>query len=460
MRGRPQVGYGHGMARSPRTPLLRAFDRFSGVLDTKEAARRWFNLYVSTLGVRGVVDTCNDGALRWVYRRARDSRALLPLAAAQWTGLQAPNQLLEGIEIGDGRQRLTLLYDDDGRIADRSMNELYPGRLVELTRVIAGASDGFQASVAFVAGLGDEQHGPGRIHYPVRAPGGAAGVWRTGLMACRRALFDGRVDAEARFLVADGVAGTALGVGTTREEALAAYAAEVARAFPEAKHEVQTAADDYDDDGNLIRRGEVPPVPDAPPPVTDAPMVRWQPGEDAPESWRGGPEVDPITGHVVIGHFEFRGPTSDAPPLPRRPECLPHVEIPVDGSPGESPPRGRWTRLLGELGVTRHAVRIEDRDGFTLIGADLLGLVDLKTLHAELDRIEAKDPPYPGRQEFERYVRFRTRRFRWVPATAGRPEGLAWAAGSSGPRFDAGGMDGDQIQAMVYRYRKVPRPKA
>jgi hypothetical protein len=168
--------------------------------------------------------------------------------------------------------------------------------------------------------------------------------------------------------------------------------------------------------------------------------------------------VDPVTGRVDLGTFFMRGPRSDAPPLPRRPECLPLVLIPLEPSPAEPPPRGRWVRLLGELGVTRHVVRIEERDGFTFIGADLLGLVDLPSLPAQLDRIDAVDPLYTGSPECQRYVRYRARQYRWTPATATRPEGLAPASGSSGPRFDAGGLDGDTLQAMVHRHRRVLRP--
>jgi hypothetical protein len=45
--------------------------------------------------------------------------------------------------------------------------------------------------------------------------------------------------------------------GRTREEALAAYATEVSRALPQQRYIVETCNDDYDDDGNLIARGEV-----------------------------------------------------------------------------------------------------------------------------------------------------------------------------------------------------------
>ncbi len=470
LRGRQREAYALGVARSPETPLLRAFRRLCDVLSTKDLARSWYERYLAILGERAVVDTCNDGSLTWVHRRAAGADEVLPQASVRWTKVQVADRLMEGVEIADGRQRLTLLYDDTGKIGDRSMDDRFPGRLGGLSRAIAEAEDGFTSSVAFVAGLGDEQHGPGRVHYPVHSPRGVGGAWRTGLMACRRALFDGRVGPEARFVVADGLAGTAVGAGATREEALAAYAAEVARSVPEPKHEIQTATDDYDDDGNLIQRGEIPPEFREPGPPPDAFTVLGQPGEQECEAWREQPEpgtptppptpeIDPITGRIDFGTIVIRGPKSDAPPLPRRPECLPHVLIPLDASPVDPPPRGRWLRLLGELGVTRHVARIEERDGFMLVGADLLGLIDLATLRADLDRIDERDPLYMGAPETQRYMRFRARQFRWAPATNTRPEGMVSAGGSCGPRFEAGGLDGDQLQAMIFRFRKVLRPK-
>jgi len=138
------------MARSPETPLLRAFNRLCEVLITKDLARRWYARYLATLGDRGVVDTCNEGAITWVHRRAAGSDDVLPKATVHWTKAQVADRLMEGVEIADGRQRLTHLYVDTGRIGDRSMDDRFPGRLIELSRVIAEAEDGFPASVAFV----------------------------------------------------------------------------------------------------------------------------------------------------------------------------------------------------------------------------------------------------------------------------------------------------------------------
>jgi hypothetical protein len=114
-------------------------------------------------------------------------------------------------------------------------------------------------------------------------------------------------------------------------------------------------------------------------------------------------------------------------------------------------------------------VRLKDGDGFLLVGADLLGHLDWRTLREDLDRIDAEQEvhqsafasPFP---EYERYVRFRAGQYRWQaerPASAEHPAlpaGLAYAGGSSGPRFDAGGLDGDLLQSHVYRQHRVRRP--
>jgi hypothetical protein len=193
--------------------------------------------------------------------------------------------------------------------------------------------------------------------------------------------------------------------------------------------------------------------------------------EDEGEAWKRGaasgspsftPEGDPDAKRVELtgGPMTIRGPTSDVPEVPRRPECVPHVVVALEPSPADPPTRGRWARMLGHSGVTRHAVRIEDRDGFLLVGSDLLGLVDLRGLGVQLDALDARDPETLDLGEHERFVRFRARQYRWSPETATRPEGLVAGGTSAGPRFEAGDLDGDVLQAMVRRQRKVRRPVA
>jgi hypothetical protein len=140
---------------------------------------------------------------------------------------------------------------------------------------------------------------------------------------------------------------------------------------------------------------------------------------------------------------------------------VPHVEVFLEPSPDIALERGRWTRMLGALGVTRHAVRIEEGDGFLLVGADLLGMADLTSLRAQVDRLEAdgERPSLARPPELERYVRWRADAYRWAPARGTRAEGLEYAGSGSWPRFDAGSLDGDVLQACVRRHRRVPRPK-
>ncbi len=398
-----------------------------------------------------------------------------PLGGGDASGVRRPAPGQPGFELAifHGKQRLGLAYDGDGQPMDGRLDDLAPGRLVGLPGAMKGAADPLAASVAFVAGFDDTGHGPGRVHYPVPAPGGVQYAWGAGLHGCRRALHDGRMPAAARFVVADAIEGRALGWGATREEALAACMAEIAREMPERRSTLQTAVDDYDDDGNLIGRGELPDFlrlggaggAEAAPGDTPG----YAPEGEAEASEMPEPEVDPITGQIDFGVMMIRGPVSDAPPVPKRAECVPLVLVPLDPSPTGAPTQGRWVRMLGALGVTRHAVRMKDGDGFLLVGADLLGHLDLRTLREDLDHLDAvadANPlvfpsPFP---DTERYVRYRAREYCWQaerPATSehpARPAGLVPSHPTGGPRFDAGGLDGDLLQGRVYRQHRVRRP--
>lgn len=458
------------MTQPPPHPLQRAADALVRVLPTKDHARRWYQAYIARLGPRAVVDTVNGGKAGWVHRREAGSELVLPGATAHWGVAQTGERLHEGPQIADGRQSIKLMYGEDGEVVERSLGTLFPGRLVELARVIANARDGFEASLAFVAGLDDERHGPGRMHYPVAAPGTPLYVWRTGLIGCRRALHDGRVGPDARFVVSDGLAGTAVGSGTTQEEALAAYHAAVARRFPRLDVEMHTAWDDYDDDGNLLRRGEIPPEFGGPAASSEATSHVLPLGPEEGEEWKAGgagerppsflpPGDDPEGVRIDLGTFTLRGPKPDASPLPPRPECLPHVIVPLD-PPNTSPAPGRWVRLLGEIGVTRHALRIDTPSGFLLVGEELLALMDLADVQAALAHLEDRNEEFESvlGPERQRFYRFRGSYYRWRTANAHRPEGLGFSHGGAGPRFEPGSLDGDQLQAMVYRHQRIPRP--
>lgn len=488
------------MEPPPPSPLDLAGRDLARSLPTIAHALRLYQLLVQALGPLAFEDTAEQGSVRWLCRRvAPGSAELLPWPTAvcssagrlgtvvplsgpvdeasawrgQGQGQPAPADARPDhgqLVLCDGRQKISLVYGDDGRRKENALDDLFPGRLAEVRAVLQGAADPLAAVAAFVAGLDDARHGPGRLRCPVPVPGGVVGTWATGLAGARRALFDGRVPASARFLVADGWAGTAVCWGSTREEALAAYEAEVRRAPPE-RHEVfETCVDDYDDDGNLIARGTLPfPLGDAGPTSSDDQGEGAGP-EAAPEegSWKGdaegaAPEVDPITGRVEFGPMVVRGPRSDAPPPALSPETIPCVLVPLDPSPVKPPPFGRWIRLLGARGATRHVVRAKDGDGFLLVGAEALPRMVLARLRSDLDALDAKaaeseqalPSPVP---EFARFVRFRAGRYRWTAATPDRAAGLRRFGGAQGPRFDAGDLDGDELVAEVWRQRRVLRP--
>jgi hypothetical protein len=102
-------------------------------------------------------------------------------------------------------------------------------------------------------------------------------------------------------------------------------------------------------------------------------------------------------------------------------------------------------------------------DGFLQVGERLLWRVDPRTLDDVLDEIDARtagddaarEEAYPYRE----FVRFRSRTYRWAVARNGRPAGLEWAGGSSGPVFDGRELDGDAEAALVRRHVKIPRRK-
>ncbi len=136
------------------------------------------------------------------------------------------------VVIHDGPQSATITYGDDGRWKEVTRG----GPKDTLWGVIAAlakkSANPVELVAEFIAGLDVAQHGPGRVHLPVRLPGGVQGVWNCGLFALREALFDGRVPGNARWAAADGCVGKAIAWGGSPEEAMAAWRTEVERTRP------------------------------------------------------------------------------------------------------------------------------------------------------------------------------------------------------------------------------------
>jgi hypothetical protein len=282
-------------------------------------------------------------------------------------------------------------------------------------------------------------------------PGGPEGTWLAGLFAARRALYSGLVPSEARYFVADGVSGSAVGFGRTLAAATAAFEARVAASPPVPNTTLQTAWDDYDDDGNLLRRGEWP-EPD---------WERLGESSDAPESWNPAPPFRKV--NFTSGPITFTGPTPDVSLPAVSLANVPRVIVPLAGSPSVEAPVGGWERTVGAKGATAHVARLVRPGGFLQVGERVLWRVDPRTLDETLDAIDAERAGLEAMSEaaspYGRFRRFRSHVYRWAEDRAGRPAGLEWAGGGSGPHFDGRALDGDLEAVYVRRHVKIPRPK-
>ncbi len=467
----PPSGPSHYPALMPPadpSPLERALDHLADLLPTREAARRWYERVLERIGPEVAIDSWHRGALTEVHRRDAESGDVLPLPLMKWTAYRTIDARLEGFDLHDGMQSIRLLYAPGGGVRERAGHETPEGRLGNLADVIAQADDAFDASARFVASLDGSRAGPIRVHYPQPCPGGVQAVVNIALPSARRALFAGWMDSQSRVnavvaservMVVDGFAGTAIGVGATRDEAVLAFYAELDHGLPEPR-----VAAGVDEQGRLLHEPVVPegfegvllPGDSAgfiSPPI---PNPAFQ-----GESWKRGtePGFDPDATPPALPAIHGWAPISDHPAVPRRAACVPYVVIPLEPSPEPPPPRGRWWRILGASGATCHAVLIEEPHGFTLVGGDLLNRVSLTGLRATLDRLEADDPdvPPPTTGSLTKGAPFRGRAFGWRSATPERPAGLFPYRAIHATDFDPAALDGDQLRAIVYRHRVTKR---
>ena len=446
-----------------------------------------FDLLVDLLGDQAVVTTENDRTLRRLFRRdAVHSSLIVPWPVAQlsvrgrigWvspafdpaTGEIVPEPerpagkayKLRGlgpgqIELYDGSAKVSIVYGDDGGFLEAGIDDRDPSRLPEIPAAVASKrAQPLELIASCIAMLDAGRHGPGRVRMPVPVPGGPQEVWRIGLLAARRALYMGKVPSETRFVLADGIAGTAVGIGRTLDAATAEFERAVAHAPPKPSTERQTSWDDYDDDGTLLRRGK-PLVAGLPPPwETDDPWESDEPSASEPE-----PPREPGVVQHEDGTLEIRGNKADDPMPAITVASAPAAVIPLAGSPTVPPPFGRWERTIGAKGGTAHVARLAGPEGFLQIGEGLLWRADPRRLEDTLDEIDARDAEAEAAaaeaDPFTRFVRFRTRSYRWVEAGNGKPARWEGSTPAHGPHFDGSGLDGDHEAFVVRRYVKVPR---
>lgn len=462
------------------SPLASAVDAMKAHVPTSRHAEMLFEILVDLLGDQGVLWTANEGRLRKLFRRDPiDATLVVPWPVAQlsiggrigWvsptidtrTGEVVPElelppgkpSRLRGlgpaeIDLHEGQAHINLVFGETGAYKETSIDDRVPSRLSEIPVAIASKrAPPVELIATCIACFDPGVHGRGRVHVPVPVPGGPEGTWQVGLLAARRALFSGRVPADARYLVADGVSGAAVGWGPTLAAATGAFDAEVAASPPAPDRTMHTAWDDYDDVGNLIKRGEMP-EPEAPKP--------WETSE-GDEPWK--PARPPGTIDLTGGAVRITGPTPDVPLPPITVATVPRAIIPLAGSPPFAPPLGCWERTIGARGATAHVARLVRAQGFLQVGEQVIWRVDPRTLDEVLDGLDAQraeaDAALHEASPYREFVRFRSSTYRWADARNGRPAGLEWAGGSSGPVFDGVALDGDIEAVVVRRHVKIPR---
>lgn len=205
---------------------------------------------------------------------------------------------------------------------------------------------------------------PARVRIPAPLPGGAEGAWSRALAALRRRAWAG-IPGGARFLVTDGLDGSSLGAGATREAALEAWRADLFRAKP--------------------KPPVAPKQPSTPPPPPELPHVERDAEGKVVAASTGTMN---ISGGGVGAHVDWPAAV---------PDNMPAAMIEVPDLPADVPAAfatagfQRWVRLVGALGVPCAALVREEHDGFTLVGEGIVDIVDPARLEVDLAALDARE---------------------------------------------------------------------
>jgi len=413
-------------------------------LPTTKHARTFFDLVVDRLGDRAYVLTAGGGRGRQVHVRDDGGIVPWPLASVSvtdpelldaqeaeadaersepWKDPAAPDAsgrfelkfhaVAASVNVWDGATYVNVNYGRDGKATDAA-GPLDPVMFASLASALAaGTESRLELLAGWLVGLAVGRHGPARVLVPRPMAGGPQGVWGVARAAVRRAIAEGLAPAAASWAVADGVVGTAVVFGPTRDAALASWREAVVRARPT--------------------------PPKRPPP--------FEPGTTfEPTSWQpGGPGFQ--------ASFFVQSAGWDAPPFDGSPEAIPAAVVPLEAARTDASARGERLRFLGEHGTTEYALRIARQGGFLLVGDALDGRVDLDSLESARRKARRNAPGPEMREMFAARsgVELKTSVFwfRCVDERSGAPCAPIVQNSAQTPEFDAAGFDGASLRHSI-----------
>jgi hypothetical protein len=452
-------GEGEPRARKPDDiEEFRVVNALREAIHTRRHAQMLFDMVADHLGAAAWLETLNGQTTRTLFRREApgspwilpwplltltlvgtdDPRSPVRIVPLNYDPADTPQRPVKpsnlrgmgpgSVTIHDGPEHITVSYAKEGRWFECSRSASKDALAGVLPALAAGGAPAAEIVAAWAAGLDLARHGPGRVHLPQAVPGGIRGAWNCGLFAIREALFRERVPRAARWVAADGWTGAAVAWGPTREAAVEAWRAEVARVrpFPE----------------------KPKPPADPPPQIQLRKVEPDNPFEPKPLFGHHDQEVFSIGGTI-------HGPKSDVEWVEPTLETTPAVLIPLGDLPAIQPALGAWTWLVGARGApVPAALRLED-GGFTLVGDRLLEVLDLGSLEKRLaaaNREAGPRPEYPPgfpcpRVETDSHLRT----YRLVDERTGKPVEArvvqqGWSLG-----YRPITLDGDQLRWSLVR---------
>ena len=422
--------------------LTEAVRLIRSAVPTSRHAQMLFDMVVARLGDRAVVESAGGETQFSIYlREGSGSDAIIPwpllrlgtrgrlstvvmVSAPPGTPDEPPPRpgeapKLRGLGPGeillfDGPDRVTVTYGKDGRWMETSRSA-DPDVHADVVPVLSrGSAQATELLAEYMTGIDLARHGPGRVLLPAPMPGGTDSAWRSGLYAMRDALFDDRIPPDARWVVADGFAGTSLAWGATRKEALTAWGIEIEREQPK------------------------PDIPE-------------QPTQKKPDRLERKQEASGA--YVISGRLS--GPSADVPWPEFIPENTPAVVLPLEPCPHPTIAWAPRVRLLGGHGGTSHALLHRTLDGCTLIGEQLAEILDLDAIEETLDSADATSPLLPAeRTDWPKHLpslNSRTVTYEFFDVQTHDPIAPRIGGVRQSHGFVTRELDGDQLQSKALR---------